>query len=227
MSRMTTDELLALYPHYYKDVRHLEVVDVYRVIELFGVTDPTAQHALKKLLVPGKRGVKDAHKDLGEAINTLERGLLMREEDARRGKDNTAAPVQTPAPAPAPEQRDTNCCVTERCLNRREHGSTLCSKCNAIRSIGSSQVPAPAPWPPAAPPPTPPTPPTPAAPIVQAPVRCELPPMIPPPPAPQIPVEDRPMPNPPVQVAKVPVAKVPLSVHNSVNTAEPSGLPRC
>lgn len=28
------------HPHYYKDVRHLQTIDVYRVLHLFNVTDP-------------------------------------------------------------------------------------------------------------------------------------------------------------------------------------------
>jgi len=37
------------HPHYHKDVRHLETIDVYRVLALFNVTDPCIQHAVKKL----------------------------------------------------------------------------------------------------------------------------------------------------------------------------------
>ena len=68
--------------HYYKDVRHLERVDVYRVLTLFGVTDPCIQHAVKKLLVAGGRGAgKSMEKDLREAIDSLERALQMIAED--------------------------------------------------------------------------------------------------------------------------------------------------
>ena len=69
------------YPHYFKDVSKLSVVDVYRVLALFGVTDPCLQHAIKKLLVAGGRGPKDVKKDIGEAIATLQRWREMREED--------------------------------------------------------------------------------------------------------------------------------------------------
>jgi hypothetical protein len=73
------------HPHYHKDVRHLETVDVYRVLELFGVTSPTLQHAIKKLLVSGRRGGgKDQVKDVQEAIDSLNRFLEMKEEDAKR-----------------------------------------------------------------------------------------------------------------------------------------------
>lgn len=71
------------HPHYHKDVRHLDSVDVYRVLVLFGVTDPCIQHAVKKLLCAGQRGVKDSRKDIREAVDTLERCLDMRVEDIR------------------------------------------------------------------------------------------------------------------------------------------------
>lgn len=67
--------------HYFKDVSKLQVVDVYRVIDLFGVKDPCIQHALKKLLVSGGRGVKDMDRDVQEAIDTLQRFQEMRRED--------------------------------------------------------------------------------------------------------------------------------------------------
>lgn len=67
--------------HYFKDVRHLETVDVYRILRVFGVTDPCVQHAAKKLLVAGGRGVKDIRKDIREAIDSLERAIEMMDED--------------------------------------------------------------------------------------------------------------------------------------------------
>ena len=77
--------LMERYPQYYRDVSHLEVIDVYRVIDLFNVTDPTAQHALKKLLLSGERtGGKSIEVDLKEARDTLSRGLAMRAEDANK-----------------------------------------------------------------------------------------------------------------------------------------------
>lgn len=101
--------LLDAYPQYYKDVSHLEVIDVYRIIDLYGVTDPTAQHSLKKLLLSGKRtGGKTVEKDLKEARDTLSRGLEMHKEDLRKGLFSTVeaakllAPVSyTPADVPA------------------------------------------------------------------------------------------------------------------------------
>ena len=67
--------------HYYKDVRHLDGIDVYRVLELFNVTDPCLQHAIKKLLCAGKRGAKDEERDVEEAIDTLGRYQDMKVEE--------------------------------------------------------------------------------------------------------------------------------------------------
>ena len=70
--------------HYHKNVAHLESIDVYRVLELFGVTNPCLQHAVKKLLCAGVRGVKDQGKDIQEAIDSLQRALEMSNEDKRQ-----------------------------------------------------------------------------------------------------------------------------------------------
>lgn len=77
--------------HYFKDVSRLKKIDVYRVIDLWEVKDPCIQHALKKLLVAGKRGAKDEAKDIQEAIDSLERWKAMREEDAGADDDNAIA----------------------------------------------------------------------------------------------------------------------------------------
>jgi hypothetical protein len=68
--------------HYFKSVAGLQTVDVYRVLELFGVTDQALGHAIKKLLVAGGRGAgKDIGQDVREAIDTLQRWQAMRLED--------------------------------------------------------------------------------------------------------------------------------------------------
>jgi len=67
--------------HYFKNTVHLNAVDVYRVLSLYGVTDPCLQHAIKKLLCAGDRGAKDIEQDVQEAIDTLGRWQDMMEED--------------------------------------------------------------------------------------------------------------------------------------------------
>lgn len=64
--------------HYFKDVRHLDYIDVYQVCKLFPVDDDSGAitHARKKLLVAGGRGAgKDMIKDITEARDTLNRYL--------------------------------------------------------------------------------------------------------------------------------------------------------
>ena len=67
--------------HYFKDVSNLKHIDVYRVLILFGVTDPCIQHAIKKLLCAGNRGAKDKTQDVQEAISSLLRYLEMQTEN--------------------------------------------------------------------------------------------------------------------------------------------------
>ena len=62
------------YPHYFKRIPEgMTHLDVYAVLQLFGVTDQATGHAIKKLLVPGVRGTKSKAQDIQEAIDTLER----------------------------------------------------------------------------------------------------------------------------------------------------------
>lgn len=66
------------YPHYFKDVSHLDFIDVYMVSHLFEVKDHDTgciSHAVKKLLCSGSRGAKDHKKDITEARDTLNRYL--------------------------------------------------------------------------------------------------------------------------------------------------------
>lgn len=72
--------------HYFKDVAHLSEIDVYRVLDLFGVTDQAVGHAVKKLLCAGQRGAKDARRDIQEAVDTLARRIEMYEEDNANGR---------------------------------------------------------------------------------------------------------------------------------------------
>jgi hypothetical protein len=66
--------------HYFKDCPYSRV-DIYRVLELFGVTDQALGHAIKKLLVNGGRGAgKDSRQDVQEAVDTLKRWLEMEAE---------------------------------------------------------------------------------------------------------------------------------------------------
>ena len=50
-------------------------VDVYDVLVAFNVTCPAMQHAIKKMLCSGQRGVKDSVRDKREAIDSINRSI--------------------------------------------------------------------------------------------------------------------------------------------------------
>jgi len=77
--------------HYHKGVSHLQTIDVYRVLDLFGVTHPAIQHAVKKLLCAGQRGAKDYGRDLREAYDSSDRALQMIAEDCNKAETESDA----------------------------------------------------------------------------------------------------------------------------------------
>lgn len=72
---------LRKHSHYFKPCPFDEI-DIYRVLQIFGVTDQAIGHAVKKLLVAGGRGAgKDISQDVKEAADTLARWQEMRAEE--------------------------------------------------------------------------------------------------------------------------------------------------
>lgn len=68
--------------HYFIPVpAGLTQLDVYRLCLLAGVTDPCAQHILKKVLRPGQRGAKSERQDWENIRDTAVRRLAMMDED--------------------------------------------------------------------------------------------------------------------------------------------------
>lgn len=55
-------------------------IDVYRVLDAFGVQSHELGHAIKKLLMPGLRHDKSAEQDLREAIQSIECQLKKMEQ---------------------------------------------------------------------------------------------------------------------------------------------------
>jgi hypothetical protein len=55
-------------------------IDVYAVIETFGLTCPARQHALKKILLAGERGKKNTIDDLEEARDAITRAIELEEQ---------------------------------------------------------------------------------------------------------------------------------------------------
>jgi len=81
------------YPHYFRTAPS-STIDIYRVLELWNVTDPCIQHAIKKLLTAGNRGAKAAmgqtvERDVNEAIIALQRWQEMRKEELGVGAHRT------------------------------------------------------------------------------------------------------------------------------------------
>ena len=82
--RVDKEDKQQKHSHYKKDVRHLDYIDVYRIIELYELHDPCFQHALKKILVPGARGHKDLTKDINDIIDTMQRKIEMMAENEKK-----------------------------------------------------------------------------------------------------------------------------------------------
>ncbi len=75
---------------YHREIKDNVWVDVYDVLVAFDVDNPAIQHALKKMLAPGQRGVKDTITDIKEAIISLTRAIEL-EQDAQELLDKPKA----------------------------------------------------------------------------------------------------------------------------------------
>lgn len=60
---------------YSKEIKAGVCVDVYDVLKAFNVKCPAMQHAIKKMLCSGQRGVKSVEQDKLEAIASIERSI--------------------------------------------------------------------------------------------------------------------------------------------------------
>lgn len=60
---------------YSREIKPGVFVDVYDVLNAFKTGSAAVDHAVKKLLAPGQRGVKPREQDLKEAIASIERAI--------------------------------------------------------------------------------------------------------------------------------------------------------
>ncbi len=60
---------------YQREIKKDVFVDVYDVLKAFNVTCPALQHAVKKVLAAGQRGVKSSIEDKNEAIASIKRSI--------------------------------------------------------------------------------------------------------------------------------------------------------
>lgn len=56
-------------------------IDVYRVLAAYDVADSEVAHAVKKLLAPGQRGVKEERQDIEEAIQSLQAWIARMDDE--------------------------------------------------------------------------------------------------------------------------------------------------
>lgn len=78
IDKLVVDEVK--HSHYKKDVSHLNVIDPYRISDLYAL-HPCAEHIMKKSLCAGNRGHKDTLRDIQDIIDTAERWKQMIKED--------------------------------------------------------------------------------------------------------------------------------------------------
>lgn len=76
---------------YHKDVSAYDMIDVYDVLRLYEVESHPVGHAIKKLLMAGRRGAKDYRQDLQEAVQSIQREIdtLDRVDDEKRAVDDS------------------------------------------------------------------------------------------------------------------------------------------
>lgn len=87
--------------HYFFDIPPgVTRVDIYRLIEIIGITCPVAQHVFKKAAVAGRRGHKDLRLDWENIQDSAKRKLVMMDEDDRG--DRVARVVNKLVGAPEP-----------------------------------------------------------------------------------------------------------------------------
>lgn len=60
---------------YSREIKPGVFVDVYDVLNAFKTGSSAVDHAVKKLLAPGERGVKPREQDLKEAVASIERAI--------------------------------------------------------------------------------------------------------------------------------------------------------
>lgn len=69
---------------YQREIASGVFVDIYDVLEAWGVSCPARQHAIKKLLAAGQRGHKSEIKDLQEAQHSAHRAIMFQIEREKK-----------------------------------------------------------------------------------------------------------------------------------------------
>lgn len=74
--------------HYHKPTNGVDSVDVYWVLNSWGVDCHATGHAIKKLLNAGQRGAKDKRQDLQEAIDSIQRAIELLDKTDKKDDNN-------------------------------------------------------------------------------------------------------------------------------------------
>ena len=136
-------------------------IDVYDVLNAFGVTCPAAQHAIKKLLMPGKRGHKSELGDLLEARASVDRAIDLAHErkhvvaEAERMAFDAIFSQGTSLTMGVCDDAPVNCALTDRELrdaivkNTPDDGqgeppnaspkASICRECGGTKTDGVCQ----------------------------------------------------------------------------------------
>ena len=69
---------------YLREIKPGVFVDVYDVLKAYEITCPAMQHAVKKCLAAGQRGVKDSVQDMKEAIASIDRSIELEQENRQQ-----------------------------------------------------------------------------------------------------------------------------------------------
>lgn len=85
---------------YQRNVTELDSIDVYDILNLYGVKSHAVGHAIKKLLMAGQRGAKDYRQDLHEAVQAIQREMDMQ---TATGEEKRATVDSAPSWNDAPE----------------------------------------------------------------------------------------------------------------------------
>lgn len=81
---------------YHREIKPGVWVDVYDVLDAFDPDNRNSadDHAIKKMLLPGKRGAKDGRRDRVEAIQSLERSLQKIDERMALNPDDYSVEME-------------------------------------------------------------------------------------------------------------------------------------
>lgn len=124
--------------HYFFPIpKGLTEADIYRLIDIVGITCPAAQHVFKKAAFAGRRGHKDLRKDWEDIRDTAIRKLEMLDED-EQATPASSTQVSTPNETPDTGIGMMNFLYKKVVLNGHEIDTDFDSEKERIPAISSN-----------------------------------------------------------------------------------------